>query len=46
MRAHEAALAEELRLEEAKEREADRRYWEPLRRELEQLRHETRSKVP
>lgn len=33
------ALAEALLAEEAKEREKDRRYWEPLRRELEALRH-------
>jgi hypothetical protein len=35
----EHAIAVALRLEEEKEREADRRYWEPLRRELEALRH-------
>lgn len=32
-------LKEGLFLEEAREREADRRYWAPLRKELEQLRH-------
>jgi len=41
-----AAEAEPLRLalrdEEDREREADRAYWEPLRRELEQLRHARR----
>lgn len=32
-------LASALRAEEDAEREADRRYWAPLKRELEQLRH-------
>lgn len=37
--AHETALLEEeLRAEEQGERDADRRYWQPLRRELEALR--------
>lgn len=35
----EQAIAAALRNEEEAEREADRRYWEPLRRELEILRH-------
>lgn len=35
----EHALAEALEQEAKREREADRRYWEPLRQELEQLRH-------
>jgi hypothetical protein len=35
----EQAIAAALRDEEEAEREADRRYWEPLRRELEILRH-------
>lgn len=46
-KAVQAALAEsrelieaELRSEESTEREADRAYWEPLRRELEQMRRE------
>ena len=34
-----AALAHALAAEEAAEREADRRYWQPLRAELEALRH-------
>jgi hypothetical protein len=34
----ETRLAVALRAEEDAEREADRRYWAPLRRELEQLR--------
>jgi len=46
LRGDDVALGEAVRLEEVKEREADRRYWEPLRRELERLRHEKRSKVP
>ena len=33
------ALASALTAEEAAEREADRLYWQPLREELEQLRH-------
>ena len=33
------AIEEDLREEERLEREADRRYWEPLKKELEQLRH-------
>lgn len=33
------ALASALIAEEAAEREADRVYWQPLREELEQLRH-------
>jgi len=36
---HEAELAEALGAEEKREREIDREYWAPLRRELEQLRH-------
>lgn len=39
LRGDESALGLVLALEESKEREADRRYWEPLRRELETLRH-------
>lgn len=38
----EATLRAALHLEEEREREADRLYWEPLKRELERLRHETR----
>ncbi|MEW5981844.1 MAG: hypothetical protein AB1806_05685 [Acidobacteriota bacterium] len=34
------AIAEELASEERRERNADRAYWEPLRRELEALRHQ------
>ncbi len=34
------AIAEELAAEERRERDADRAYWEPLRRELEALRHQ------
>jgi hypothetical protein len=37
-----AAVGAALALEEATERELDRVYWEPLRRELEQLRHDAR----
>jgi hypothetical protein len=33
-------LATALRAEEDAEREADRRYWAPLKRELEQLRRD------
>ena len=33
------AIEAELNKEEIEEREADRRYWEPLRKELEDLRH-------
>jgi hypothetical protein len=39
LRADEPALAAGLIAEESRERDADRRYWEPLRRELEDLRH-------
>lgn len=35
----EFAIDAALAVEESKERQADRRYWEPLRRELERLRH-------
>jgi hypothetical protein len=38
----EAALVAALEAEEKAEREADRAYWAPLRRELEQLRHARR----
>ena len=34
-----ATLEQELRAEETAERERDRKYWVPLRRELEALRH-------
>jgi hypothetical protein len=40
----EAALRQALRTEEDAEREADRQYWAPLKRELEQLRREQRRK--
>jgi hypothetical protein len=40
----EAGLSVELRIEEEKERAADRAYWLPLRRELERLRLEARKK--
>jgi hypothetical protein len=36
--ANEAAVEEELEKEQKMERALDRRYWEPLRKELEQLR--------
>ncbi len=36
--ANEGAIEEELDLEVKRERDADRRYWEPLRKELEDLR--------
>lgn len=39
LRGDESALGPALAVEETREREADRRYWEPLRRELETLRH-------
>ena len=38
-----AALAQALRGEEDREREADREYWRPLRAELERLRHAARN---
>jgi hypothetical protein len=38
----EPRLAELLLTEEAREREADRAYWKPLKEELEQLRHQKR----
>jgi hypothetical protein len=40
------ALARALRAEEDAEREADRRYWAPLKQELEQLRRDRRQQVP
>lgn len=40
LRGDESALDSALAVEETKERQADKRYWEPLRRELERLRHE------
>lgn len=39
LRGDEDELVRALAAEEASEREADRRYWEPLRKELETLRH-------
>jgi hypothetical protein len=39
---NQVALGDALALEEAEEREADRRYWQPLRAELEDLRHRRR----
>jgi hypothetical protein len=39
-----AALADAILEEEKAERERDRTYWEPLRRELEALRHQERKK--
>lgn len=45
-RATEAALLAALREEEEREREADRRYWAPLRKELEQLRQSARKARP
>lgn len=42
----EESLARALRAEEDAEREADRRYWAPLKRELEQLRRDRRQQVP
>lgn len=38
LKADQAALDIALREEESREREADRRYWQPLRAELEQFR--------
>lgn len=38
-----AILAAELRAEEQTERDADRRYWAPLKRELEQMRFDRRT---
>jgi hypothetical protein len=38
----ETAIRKALRDEEEAEREADRLYWEPLKRELERLRHDER----
>jgi hypothetical protein len=40
------ALEEGLAREEAAERERDRRYWLPLRQELEQLRHARQAVIP
>lgn len=40
----EAALVQALQAEEQAERERDREYWEPLRKELERLRHEERKR--
>lgn len=42
LRGNDSALASALTIEESAEREADRRYWKPLRRELEELRHRER----
>jgi hypothetical protein len=42
--ADEAGLENALAGEEQKEREADRRYWAPLRKELEQMRHAPHSR--
>ena len=42
----EALLATSLRAEEDAEREADRHYWAPLKRELEQLRLDRRRQTP
>ena len=39
-------LTGELRAEEEIEREADRRYWDPLKRELERLRLDRRRRMP
>jgi hypothetical protein len=39
LRGDESALGPAIAVEESREREADRRYWEPLRGELETLRH-------
>ena len=39
LRGDESELVPALAVEESREREADRRYWEPLRTELETLRH-------
>jgi hypothetical protein len=44
MAGDETALSAALTAEEAEEREADRRYWAPLRAELERLRHERHGK--
>ncbi len=38
-RANKIAIEAELYKEEIEERESDRRYWDPLRKELEELRH-------
>lgn len=38
-----ATIAADLRAEEETERDADRRYWAPLRRELEQMRFDRRT---
>ena len=38
--ANEPALEEALKAEEEKQREADRRYWQPLKAELQRLRKE------
>ena len=42
----EESLASALQAEQAVEREADRRYWAPLKRELEQLRRDRRERLP
>ena len=40
LKGDEGSLIEQLEIEEKREREADRAYWIPLRRELEELRHQ------
>lgn len=42
----EEPLARALQAEQEVEREADRRYWAPLKRELEQLRRDRRERLP
>lgn len=42
----EESLAGALQAEQEVEREADRRYWAPLKRELEQLRRDRRERLP
>jgi len=42
----EESLASALQAEQEVEREADRRYWAPLKRELEQLRRDRRERLP
>ena len=43
---NEAELESALMAEESEERQADRNYWQPLRRELETLRHAKGNEVP
>ena len=45
MAGNDTAVEQELEREQAREKEADRAYWNPLKRELEQLRHDRNRKT-